>query len=402
LPGPRTAVDESARRPRPHTPGLRGAVMPWVVIYAIGAAQAALLALPLWRRAVNPEANKVLAGWLVVVAVDLAVKAAFLAEPSAGLFKAQRFVALFPFLHASLFYLYVRTLTSGRAPRARDVVHAAGFLLVLAHYAPMFLLGPAETRLLFERFMAGQAGLGRWWLDPLQFGYALAYLAAALLRVHRHRRALRQRRSDADRMSLRWIDTMAAFQLLIWGIALTHLLARLPGIDYFLIYGAVAAWVCVVGYLSLLQPPVAGEPAMPDPPSAQSPTAGDDPRVPAVEARLAALMAEHAVYREPALTIGQLARRSGYPEYLVSAVINRRTGGSFWDYVNRHRVEAARACLADPRDRRTILDIAYASGFTSKSTFNAAFKREVGETPSDYRRRHASPDPPSSPHGDRP
>ena len=128
---------------------------------------------------------------------------------------------------------------------------------------------------------------------------------------------------------------------------------------------------------------VTGEAAPPD-------TMGpDDARFPAVEARLAQLMdGDDALYREPALTIGQVAKRSGYPEYLVSAVINRRFGGTFWDYINRLRIEAVRVRLADRGDACTILDIAYDCGFTSKSTFNAAFKRQVGETPSDYRKRH--------------
>jgi AraC-like DNA-binding protein len=144
----------------------------------------------------------------------------------------------------------------------------------------------------------------------------------------------------------------------------------------------------VVGWFSLNQPPVAVEP---DPPPAPAPeradAAPDDARADAVEARLAELMDGSApLYLEPALTIGEVARRSGYPEYLVSTVINRRSGGTFWDYINRLRVEAARACLADAGDTRTILDIAYACGFTSKSTFNAAFKRQVGETPSGYRK----------------
>mgnify|MGYP003583233036 FL=1 len=120
-------------------------------------------------------------------------------------------------------------------------------------------------------------------------------------------------------------------------------------------------------------------------PASGPPAGGDDARFPGVEARLAQLMAQEQLYREPALTIGQLARRSGYPEYLVSAVINRRLEGNFWEYINRQRVEAARACLADAADTRTVLDIAYDCGFTSKSTFNAAFKRQLGLTPSAYR-----------------
>ncbi|WP_343203072.1 helix-turn-helix domain-containing protein [Stenotrophomonas maltophilia] len=81
----------------------------------------------------------------------------------------------------------------------------------------------------------------------------------------------------------------------------------------------------------------------------------------------------------------------------MSAVINRRFGENFWDYINRQRIEAAAAHLADGADTRTILDIAYACGFTSKSTFNAAFKRQLGETPSVFRKRHAMADAPESP-----
>jgi AraC-like DNA-binding protein len=203
---------------------------------------------------------------------------------------------------------------------------------------------------------------------------------------------LLQQRSDADRMSLRWLDVMAACQIIIWIIATTQWLATLPGIDYRLLFGAVAAWVCVMGWLSLNQSPVADEPTTAAEAAAAPDAAdSDDARFPAVEARLVQLMqGDEALYREPALTIGQVARRSGYPEYLVSAVINRRFGGTFWDYINRLRVEAVRARLADREDARTILDIAYDCGFTSKSTFNAAFKRQVGETPSGYRKAAAS------------
>jgi AraC-like DNA-binding protein len=212
-------------------------------------------------------------------------------------------------------------------------------------------------------------------------------VAAALVHVHRYRRHLRERRSDADRMSLRWIDVMAGCQVVIWIIATMQWLATVPGIDYRLLFGAIAAWVCVVGWFSLNQAPVVSESLAPDAVEEKEPADADDARFPAVEARLSQLMqGDDALYREPALTIGQVAKRSGYPEYLVSTVINRRFGSSFWDYINRLRIEAVRACLVDHGDTRTILDIAYDCGFTSKSTFNAAFKRQIGETPSSYRK----------------
>ena len=355
----------------------------WIVLYAIGAAQAAMLALALWQCAANPQANRVLAAWLAIVAVDLAIKSAHIAAPHAGLAGCFRFTKLLPLAYASLFYLYVRALTTGRGLRARDAVHATGFLLVLGWATWTVWRGGLVA-------MAGDGGPPPWF-DPLQFAWAAIYLVAALLRVFRYRRQLRQVRSDADRMSLRWVVTMVACQLMVWTIALVHWQLRLPAIDYLLIYGAVAVWVCLVGWFSLAQPPVAPlPPRVPADDPLPEPLSVEDPRYPEVEARLEILMGREHLYREAALTVGALAKRSGYPEYLVSEVINRRLGGNFWEYVNRHRVEAVRCALADPGDARTILDIAYDAGFTSKSTFNASFKRIVGETPSAYRRLHGS------------
>lgn len=381
----------SCRRGYPVAPGQRSnsATMDtWVVLYAIGAAQAAMLAPALWRRPANAAANRVLAAWLALVACDLAVKAIHMAADGAALAPAYRVLRLLPFAYAPLFYLYVRTLVSGRAPGGRDLVHAAGLLLMLGWMTWRWLTGAALSA-------SGDWALA--WFDPLLFSFALAYLVAGLRQIQRYRRWLRQRRADADRLSLRWLVAMAACQCVIWAIAGLYAVAELPGLDYRLIYAAVAAWACLVGGFSLGQPPVAEPllvaPAMRSPEGDASASttlpAGDDPRYDDVQARLAALMEGEALYREPALGIARLAKRSGYPEYLVSEVINRRLGGNFYDYVNRHRIDAVRARLSDPDETRSILDLAYEAGFTSKSTFNTAFKRLAGETPSAFRARQA-------------
>lgn len=359
----------------------------WVFLYFAAALQAALLALALWRRPANREANRLLAVWVALAGLDLAVKAAYWHTLAPEWFRAYRFTALFPFLYGSLFYLYVRALTQGRGFRRRDCVHLLGFGAMFVANGYVWTMDHARIAALSARWIAGERNVGVWFDGPL-FVYSLSYVAAALVRVHRYRRELRERRSDADRHSLRWIDVLALCQIVIWGVAIVQAVVWLPVINYMLLFGLVAGWVCMVGWFSLNQPPVAVEPDPPPAPAEdQADAAPDDARSDAVEARLAELMDGAApLYLEPALTIGQVAKRSGYPEYLVSAVINRRSGGTFWDYVNRLRVEAARTCLADAGDTRTILDIAYACGFTSKSTFNAAFKRQLGETPSGYRK----------------
>jgi AraC-like DNA-binding protein len=363
----------------------------WVIIYAIGAAQAALLVPALWRRAANAAANRVLAAWLAVVCIDLAVKAIYLSGPSVEWFRAYRFVGLFPFVHASLFYLYVRTLVSGRPMRARDGVHLAGFAVMLVASAPFWLGSHERVAWLFAHQQANRGPGSLSWYDAFLFTYSLSYVAAAILRLHRYRRELRAQRADADRWSLRWVEALALAQLAIWCIAVLQATVRLPGIDYFLLYAVVAVWVCVTGYFSLVQTPLVVADAsvavgMDEAPTATAREAGEDPRAPAVEARLTELMSAEALYLAPALTIGQLARRSGYPEYLVSAVINRRFGATFWEWINQLRVDAVRARLDDANEAGTLLGIAYDCGFTAKSTFNSAFKRRVGRTPSEYRR----------------
>jgi len=260
----------------------------------------------------------------------------------------------------------------------------------LAANADVFFYDGAQSQALYARLVGGHGWPQSPWLDALLFGFGVSYVIAALFLARRYRERLRDSRSDADAMSLRWIDAMAWSQIVIWCIALAQWLFRIPWIDYPLIYGALAAWVFLIGYLSLSQAAIAPPPPAAVPANDADAPAADDPRFPAVGARLSQLMAQEQLYREPALTIGQLAKRSGYPEYLVSAVINRRFDGHFWDYINRQRIEAASRHLADADDARTILDIAYACGFTSKSTFNAAFKRQLGQTPSAYRQSKAS------------
>lgn len=363
----------------------------WVFLYFAAALQAALLALALWRRPANRPANRILAVWVALAGVDLAVKAAYWHTLGPEWFRAYRFVALFPFLYSSLFYLYVRALTQRRGFRRRDTLHLLGFLVMLVLNGYVWTMSHAQIAALSARWVAGERLIGFWFDGPL-LAYSLSYVAAALVRVHRYRRDLRARRSDADRHALRWIDVMAWSQVAIWLLAVGVTVQQWVDLwlvnGYAILFGLVAAWVCMVGWFSLNQPPVAATPA---PPAADgdetADAAPDDSRFEAVQARLAELMSGVSpLYQEPALTIGQVARRSGYPEYLVSAVINRRLGGTFWDYINRLRVEAVRARLADAGDTRSILDIAYACGFTSKSTFNAAFKRQLDQTPSAYRR----------------
>ncbi len=87
---------------------------------------------------------------------------------------------------------------------------------------------------------------------------------------------------------------------------------------------------------------------------------------------------------DPLVSLPKLARAVGVTPNQLSYVLNHHLGQSFFDFVNAARIQEARAVLLLEPDR-TILDIALSVGFNSKSTFNLAFKKITGDTPSAVR-----------------
>ena len=106
--------------------------------------------------------------------------------------------------------------------------------------------------------------------------------------------------------------------------------------------------------------------------------------------RLVEIMRDERLYLSPDLTLPALAERVGCSVNHLSQVINAGFGVSFFDYLNRYRVEFAEQMLADPASADSaILEIAFAAGFNSNSAFYTAFRKKTGETPARFRRRQA-------------
>ena len=100
------------------------------------------------------------------------------------------------------------------------------------------------------------------------------------------------------------------------------------------------------------------------------------------------LMADERIYRHDNITIGTLATRLRIPEYRLRRLINQRLGyRNFSVFLNNHRIEEAKAALADPTQAEVpVITIAMDAGFQSLGPFNRAFKATTGVTPTEYRR----------------
>ena len=344
--------------------------MNYSTIYFIGAAQGFILAIALWKRKANSRSNHVLAVWMILLAFDLSLKALFLNGVRGFIIHPYIFVQLFPFLYGSLFYIYVRTLVSKAPITSKDIIHFAGFIFFTVINIPYVLDPVNKTVVDFNHF------------DLILDIYSISYVIAGLWLIRNYRKNLIQQQVDTQHVDLLWLKVMGYSQVVIWLIAVSQWLIPHPNYNSWVIYVAVALWMILVGYLSLVQQNV---PTVK--PIKISKKDESDDRFDEVKIKLARLINDDKIHLQPSLSIGQLAKSSGYPEYLISLFINRVHNMSFRDYINGLRIDEAKAMLLDNTNKRSILDIAYECGFNSKSTFNSAFKKITQQTPSAFKQK---------------
>jgi AraC-like DNA-binding protein len=97
-------------------------------------------------------------------------------------------------------------------------------------------------------------------------------------------------------------------------------------------------------------------------------------------------MKQEQPFLDSNFNLTKLSKLVRVPDYQLSQILNVGMKSNFYDLVNRYRIEQLIQLWSDPsRDEVSILDLAYEVGFNSKSTFNTAFKKFTGKTPSTYR-----------------
>ncbi len=94
-------------------------------------------------------------------------------------------------------------------------------------------------------------------------------------------------------------------------------------------------------------------------------------------------------FLKPSLTLSQFVESLPMTERELSQTLNRHYGQSFFDFINKHRISFAKEkLLAD--ETGAITDAMLSSGFSSKSSFYSAFRKETGVTPSEFRNQHTA------------
>lgn len=376
-------------------------------VYAAGIGLGFLLSVLLWG---NRRGNRAANRWLAAATFSLSLLTA------GSLLEDTRLILDMPHLgHVSdwlifavgpLLWLYVQRLTGRSTPAGIQLLpHAVLALLTIVLLSPFFVMDEADKRVwLQEEFAESGAGAGP---DPvllLAGLQILGYLLAALLRLLAYRRQLAAEYSSIERLSFRWLQILLAAGVLLWTLWMLGQVFSLPfaNVPNML---AVPVLFYLLAWFGLRQPAVFATPrsavveasataeAVPpemsggDGPAAKyQRSALDAERAQRYRHRLQAVMEGEKPWLENDLTLTTLAERVGISAHHLSQVLNADLQRSFFDYINERRVVEVQRCLRDPAYAgQSILDIALAAGFNSKTAFNAAFKHWVGQTPSQYR-----------------
>lgn len=394
-------------------------VSPSVTI-AIGALNGGFLALLVWSGA----RRHVGARWLAVLLCAIALRTVPYVLGFAGAYDRWRWLTFAPFdvtlAWGPLLWVYVTALATGKTPQ-RLTRHFVPAALQLGYQLVCFALG-ADAK--WSWYTTTHLRL----IEPVGLALGLlsliGYLAASARVYRTWQQWLDANISSRDESRLTWLRVilLALTAVAMLGLAFGVWHWMITPLDYFGRTPLIVSLTVLVYLLGLLGWRF-GPSAIPMSVANTAAPTIEPPPVDALPVETAQVEElhrgyqaqaeawQHAVvsegwHRDSALTLTSLAQRLGTSPRTLSRVLSEGMDTTFNDFVNRLRAREVAARI-EAGDSRDVLGIAFDAGFASKASFNRAFKRHIGRTPTEVRERKtptSGPDtsqlPPIRPLGD--
>ncbi|NUQ22426.1 MAG: helix-turn-helix domain-containing protein [Saprospiraceae bacterium] len=358
-----------------------------------GAAQGAILALLLWTRPVNREANRIFAFLLFLLTIHLTLVAFDERDFFMRFPHLSHLTWLIPVLYGPLTLIYVRRLTHiAPAFQKKELLYLLPFLVWLIVQLPYY----------FQTAAAKRAYLGNWELSVQDdFGLInqltnfvhLLFFGLCIRVYHKHEHRIPDYYSDLSKVRLLWLQRFLYITFAITAIGVFIFYAKkldwpyLSGLYPFHFLGVVVL-IYWTAYQAIAHPVLFSAEVYPSPEEQAEeapPSRLDNATQQAMAGQLKKLMEEEHLYLNSELTLKDLSDRLQSNKQYVSEVLNSYIGKTFYDFVNDYRIEAFKRLAADPSNSSlTLLGLALEAGFNSKATFNAVFKKKTGLTPSAF------------------
>ncbi len=341
--------------------------------------------------------NRLFAFFLVLTAIDISVNLSDLFNIPLN---ARVFISSFFFLQLPTFYLYVLSVCYADFKlRPKHLIHVVPFLIANLILIPRFYSVDLASKIQFLQKSGSML--------EIQFNHVVihvqvvAYLIAAFMLLRKAKKIYLENYAGASIESLNWL-----FQFTL-ALAVFCFVALFKNIFKFSEYPSIAErlkiglfvfeLVIIFWYLfkalnhpslfrnidsklKLVQHIITEE-------KNSGQFAVDENEYSEELLKLKQYMVEDKPYLDPSLTIQAVSAALKIPVRDLSVLINHKLEQHFYDFVNTYRIEKAMDILKDvTKSKLTILEILYQVGFNSKSSFNTAFKKHTGYTPTAYRK----------------
>lgn len=215
--------------------------------------------------------------------------------------------------------------------------------------------------------------------------FTTIYLISAFKLQSKHRENIKHQFANTERRSLDWLRNMLFVFSGVWLFLGIKQALWVGGVSAPHFYAALALSemlsIAVFTFLALRQPAlkfdqttvvtVARAPILTEAHMAR------------IATKLDSALNTDRLFADSDLSLRTLSDATGVTKNHISETLSQHLEVNFFDFVNRCRVEEAKRLLAETND--TVLTIGLEVGFNSRSTFNAAFKKHGGSTPSAYR-----------------
>lgn len=280
---------------------------------------------------------------------------------------------------------------TGSSVKLSDIVHLLPLLICyLLNYEVLFSVDKAldfvtsspRTTLVYSLTVA------------VFYGHALFYVALLVRTITNYQTKAKQNLSAYNPDTFKWHWSLVIFMILIWGLKLLSILSGgAPKVNLIadclmvlLIYFfAIAQWrKPSLFHVRQLSVELAHAPSQDT--ARESDGLLDQGMRASVLSLVQNQVKEQALYRDSDLTLSALAEQVGVSVHHLSETLNQLGGKNFNQFINEYRV--AEVCKQlDQNSERKLIDVALDAGFSSKSSFNAIFKKITGKTPSLYRQK---------------
>jgi AraC-like DNA-binding protein len=295
-------------------------------------------------------------------------------------------------LYGPLIYLYSRSVLDSKF-RWKPIywLHFLPYVLQLVRNFPMFLASRSSWLWFNQTFLAGELPI--YYQEKIAFVLQVVHLFIYLMITWRWiQSAVRDLANTRFVVSavtrIIWIKQLSfCFLIILITVSSLYILILIQGhyipVTNYVNTIIMSAVIYFIAYRLVLNPALIS-PDFEKKYKSYMPFIGADGDK--YISRLESLMEKNKIFTNPELKLAELSKEVGLPPHQVSKLINEKMGKSFTEYINELRVAEFIKRLKDHKYASySIFGIALDVGFNSKSSFNTAFKKITGKSPSAYK-----------------